>query len=323
MNDTINYEKMANKEFIDNLRNIAFQNAKISIENYRRRVNNMFFEEELDKVRNIEFISTSMMLEGANVKAKEVEGILKRFLDKFDVLIVYSKTINDRNCRNRNYKMIHESEEMNLENAKLEEERKIKYHMKKWSDFTKENISKEKDNSGVYELVDSNGDVIYIGQSKNVRNRLMSYFQNGMAVISKYKIEYVPRREIISKKDIQQKLPTKEIPILPDNYISRVMKYIPSEVIALYLMLDAIIRSSETNLQLYWTIFIFCIIATPLYLWRVQKVNKKKQLLISTTAFIVWIFAIGGPFVYVSWYKPLFGGLLLSIYTFMISLIEV
>lgn len=152
-------------------------------------------------------------------------------------------------------------------------------------------------------------------------------------------------REVISKKEIQRlellclrndatseslrggdlfdRVSEEEVSSKQDDYISRLLKYIPSEVIALYLMLDALIRSTgEIDFLLYWTIFIFGVIATPLYLWRIQKVNKNFQLLISTLAFFVWIFAIGGPFVYLSWYKPLYGGVLLPIYTFLISLIE-
>lgn len=144
-------------------------------------------------------------------------------------------------------------------------------------------------------------------------------------------------REVIGKKDVLQSPHLannseasllrgafkEKIPSKSDDYAARLLKYIPSEVIALYIMLDALIRSSgETNLSLYWGVFIFSIVVTPLYLWRIQKVNKKLQLSISTLAFIVWIFAIGGPFVYLSWYKPLYGGILLPIYTFLISIIE-
>lgn len=62
----------------------------------------------------------------------------------------------------------------------------------KWSDFTKENINKEKDNFGIYELGDTNGDILYIGRGI-VRNRLMSHFLNGNDPIpgtAKYRTEY-------------------------------------------------------------------------------------------------------------------------------------
>ena len=82
--DEINYEQIPNKEFIEKLRDSAFQHAKVSVENYRRRENNLFSEEELEEVRTIEFLSTSKMLEGANLKGKDIEDVVRGFLHKFD-----------------------------------------------------------------------------------------------------------------------------------------------------------------------------------------------------------------------------------------------
>jgi len=62
----------------------------------------------------------------------------------------------------------------------------------KWSDFTKDNVNKEKDNFGIYELGDTSGDSLYIGRGR-VRNRLTSHFLNGSDPIpgsSKYRTEY-------------------------------------------------------------------------------------------------------------------------------------
>lgn len=69
-------------------------------------------------------------------------------------------------------------------------------------------------------------------------------------------------------------------------------------------------------------IFVFGLIATYLYLWRVEKVKKQTQLHISAVAYCVWVFAIGGPFVHLAWYDPVYGGLLLPAYTFLIAVIE-
>ena len=111
--------------------------------------------------------------------------------------------------------------------------------------------------------------------------------------------------------------------LFEDNYTSRLLKYIPAEVIALYITLDAIIRSAEDiSILIYWFVFLFGMIGTYLYLWRVAKVSKKIQLLISVGAFVVWVFAIGGPFTTLSWYEPIYGGLLLPMYTFVTAIIE-
>jgi len=94
-------------------------------------------------------------------------------------------------------------------------------------------------------------------------------------------------------------------------------------VIALYLTLASLIRSGqEVGVSWEWFIFLVGVIATPLYLWRLQRVRKTLQLVLSTVAFAVWVFAIGGPFSQLAWYAPEYGGIFLCIYTFLIPVIE-
>lgn len=109
-----------------------------------------------------------------------------------------------------------------------------------------------------------------------------------------------------------------------DDYKSRLLKYIPAEIVALYITLDAMIRSGNPPWRQMglWVAFWVTLVGVPAYLWRVQRVRKWVQLLISTTAFAVWVFAIGGPFAVLSWYSPLLGGLVLVAYTFFIPIIE-
>jgi len=110
---------------------------------------------------------------------------------------------------------------------------------------------------------------------------------------------------------------------MPDDYVTRLVKYIPSEIIALYVTLDSIARaSSAIPIGVRWLIFLFCLFGTYLYLYRVAKVHKQKQLLISSISFCVWVFAIGGPFALLGWYLPVYGGLLLPAFTFSIAIVE-
>jgi len=130
-------------------------------------------------------------------------------------------------------------------------------------------------------------------------------------------------RTVISRKDVYVVRAASKAEALPDKFTSRLLKYIPTEVIALYLTLDALIRSSDqVPLGVHWLAFLFGIMGTFLYLWRVEKVTKTLQLVISAVAYCVWVFALGGPFVHLSWYQPIYGGLLLPVYTFLIPIIE-
>ncbi|WP_022668023.1 adenylylsulfate reductase subunit beta [Desulfospira joergensenii] len=163
-------------------------------------------------------------------------------------------------------------------------------------------------------------------------------FRNGVIKRFKFPIRTSPEGESVSYEDSEegsQKLASEdlglnsspeiisELPLEPDKYKSRLLKYIPAEIIALYMTLDSLIRSLEkTPIGIYWVIVIFCLVSTYLYLWRVQKVKKQAQLFISVMACLVWIFAIGGPFAYLNWYNPVYGGLLLPAYTFSIAIFE-
>jgi hypothetical protein len=108
-----------------------------------------------------------------------------------------------------------------------------------------------------------------------------------------------------------------------DKYKDRLLKYIPGEVVTFYLGLTAIVASA-TNAPwwLSWVIFCVGIVATPLYLHRYLDVSDRRQLTVSTLAFIVWVFALGGPFKDMSWYKPVYGGVLLPVFTFFIALVK-
>jgi hypothetical protein len=110
-----------------------------------------------------------------------------------------------------------------------------------------------------------------------------------------------------------------------DSYSDRLLKYIPPEVIALYLTLVGIVSASANNdtNALRWGVLGFCLVGTPLYLWRVAKVRKALQLIISTVGFAVWAFSLGQPFSSYGWYQPIYSALLLPAYTFLIPIVEV
>jgi hypothetical protein len=108
-----------------------------------------------------------------------------------------------------------------------------------------------------------------------------------------------------------------------DDYKSRLLKYIPAEVVAVYLTLDSIVRSAVNRASLQgwlWLIFAFGLMVTPLFLWRIAKVRRANQLIISTISFAVWVFALGGAFAAYSWYQSFEGAIALVMCTFLIPM---
>ncbi len=141
-------------------------------------------------------------------------------------------------------------------------------------------------------------------------------------------------REVITIKDIRRMNESGEagrlasdstIPTGSDKYIDRLFKYIPSELVAGYIFVLGVMQKLTEKGEIgvfQWGIFaIFCVL-TPLYLLRIQKVKKISQHVISVLSFIVWVFAIGGPFALYSWYNPVYGEVLLPLFTFGIAIWE-
>ena len=113
-----------------------------------------------------------------------------------------------------------------------------------------------------------------------------------------------------------------------DVYFDRLMKLIPAEIVALFLFIQGILRSAlgsegqEVHLQGWmWATFVVISILNVLYLKHIQFVSDKKQLAFLTLAFIVWVFSLGGPFEFFSFYQPFMGSVILALYTFTVPMI--
>jgi hypothetical protein len=144
-------------------------------------------------------------------------------------------------------------------------------------------------------------------------------------------------REVVTRQDVQrgvsfQAAPAAgEAPAPPtpsasvDQYTDRLMKYIPGEVVSLFILLNGLASNAPEaipKVPVQWAVFVLLLAGTWLYLQRIQKVTKRQQLLISTVAFVVWVFFLGGPFQSFSWYNEFYGTFLLPLYTFGVGLIE-
>ncbi len=133
-------------------------------------------------------------------------------------------------------------------------------------------------------------------------------------------------RTIITQRDIDTLRANRE-PVPsggPDGYSSRVLKYIPAEVVAVYIAVQGAVAqatSATPNDTILWIAFGILLVLTPVYLWRVAHVTKTLQLVIATIAFAVWVFSLGGPFASLSWYQAIYGAVLLPLFTFAAGII--
>lgn len=117
--------------------------------------------------------------------------------------------------------------------------------------------------------------------------------------------------------------------IPPDEYFDRLRKYIPTEAVGFWLAASGMIQSAGDDVPkagLLWLFFVIGLVFT--FGWTRQRTEAPgkptawTQIGISCGAFLVWVFAAGGPFA-ASWafYKPLYGSLLLITYTSAVAFV--
>lgn len=123
-----------------------------------------------------------------------------------------------------------------------------------------------------------------------------------------------------------------------DSFVDVLLKLLPAEVVAAYLTIQGITGTAPSGsnatagaapvigqdgiLLIACSIVLF--LATPLYLWKVQKVTLRSQLIITTLSFAVWLFAIGGPFTYLSidqTFREHLSAVLLVVFVFLLPIV--
>ena len=116
-----------------------------------------------------------------------------------------------------------------------------------------------------------------------------------------------------------------------DNYLTRVLKHIPSEIVMAYVSIEGVLRTTynpnnpaerETLSTILWIVTLALTLITPFWLFRVMRVKRPSQLFISTLSVPVWLFALGGPFALEDWYRPAFGSIVLPLYTLILPIIS-
>ena len=124
-----------------------------------------------------------------------------------------------------------------------------------------------------------------------------------------------------------------------DGYGDRLVKYLPTESVAFYAGIDKVVSShfgvdstastvsntSTAALICAIAFFVLGIIGTPFYLWRRRLPDQPwaMNVVISTVAFVLWAYTLGGSlFVITGLYSVFVAGLLAPIFTFVAGWFE-
>jgi hypothetical protein len=122
--------------------------------------------------------------------------------------------------------------------------------------------------------------------------------------------------------------PAPDATITEDKYKDKLLKYIPADVIAIYLTLHGFVPTlppAAPRKTLYWIIFLLILALSVPWQRKVAKIGNWTQVWIGTGAFVVWAISVGDPFTTdnFSWYYPAYGSMILALYTFLIPLFEI
>jgi hypothetical protein len=116
--------------------------------------------------------------------------------------------------------------------------------------------------------------------------------------------------------------PTKSIARLQNanHYVEKLVRLIPSEAVLLYLSFQGIIGSKRPITLIAWSTF--CLILTGLIRYSGTKGRGAKShpqwgaVIIATISFVIWLYNIGGPFLFIpNFHDPVIASLIVAGWT--------
>lgn len=114
------------------------------------------------------------------------------------------------------------------------------------------------------------------------------------------------------------------------SYFDKAVKLVPTEIVGAYMALAGMIGVSSASTAapadslskiLIQVVFFVLLILVPLYLIFISKVSNKVQVIVTTLAFIIWVYTLGGPFAVWGIYEPKVAAVLLTVWSLVIPLV--
>jgi hypothetical protein len=111
-----------------------------------------------------------------------------------------------------------------------------------------------------------------------------------------------------------------------DDYLTKVVKYIPVEVLAAYLFMAGVIDSNVTDQHDHaiWLggLLIGILVLTIPYDLRVLNVVRWQQVAMSVVAIAVYVFAVGGWFATTTWYHQWYASIVVPVFGLVIAILK-
>jgi hypothetical protein len=111
-----------------------------------------------------------------------------------------------------------------------------------------------------------------------------------------------------------------------DDYLTRLLKYVPLEVLGAYLFLASIVESNVTNPHLrgIWLAGLLggiVLLSVP-YNIRVLGVVRPTQIIVSAIGLVTYVFSIGGWFATTTWYHMWYASFALTAFGLVVAMIK-
>ena len=119
--------------------------------------------------------------------------------------------------------------------------------------------------------------------------------------------------------------PSPSFPEMGRAYFGRLIKMIPAEVLALYVALAPLAAKEHIALQLTIPIVCLGLVVLSRTLGTRRAADNVKidpwTVVISSVAFVIWVYALGGPFVALKAYNAVLACILVTVYTTAVPMI--
>ena len=106
------------------------------------------------------------------------------------------------------------------------------------------------------------------------------------------------------------------------DYLDRLLKMIPGEVVGLYMIGAGFIPKENSNWLIGWaSVCLVLVFVVRIFGTADPKADKKPQsvpVLIAAGAFLIWLYWLGGPFLTLGLHRPFIGSLLVLLWSFVI-----
>lgn len=99
-----------------------------------------------------------------------------------------------------------------------------------------------------------------------------------------------------------------------DTYLGKLVKLIPSDMVAAYLAIQGVIPKPQAKWGLT-VVATLLLIIMPFYLKKMHKHETVKQIILTCLSFVIWLYVLGGPFTFFNVYEPWLASVIMILWT--------